>query len=147
METAGEEKDAAQKVDASQMSGYLLDTRTVLWAFEGDRDLSRRAGQLIEDPANNVVISIVAYWELQIKQTIGNCARPPNTTTVSGNGSTGNGFARLGIQRSHWDRYRALPMHHRDPFNRMLIAQAQIEGFSILTANPRFKKYHVKAVW
>ena len=71
------------------MSGYLLDTRTVLWAFEGDRDLSRRAGQLIEDPANNVVISIVAYWELQIKQTIGNCARPPNTTTVSGNGSTG----------------------------------------------------------
>ncbi len=47
------------------MSGYLLDTHTLLWAFEGHSDLSRRAGRLIEDPANDVVISIVAYWELQ----------------------------------------------------------------------------------
>jgi PIN domain nuclease of toxin-antitoxin system len=53
------------------MSGYLLDTHTLLWAFEGHSDLSRRAGRLIEDPANDVVISIVACWELQIKQTIG----------------------------------------------------------------------------
>ena len=53
------------------MSGYLLDTHTLLWAFEGDSDLSRRAGRLLEDSANDVVISIVVYWELQIKQTIG----------------------------------------------------------------------------
>jgi PIN domain nuclease of toxin-antitoxin system len=117
------------------MSGYLLDTHTVLWAFEGDSDLSRRAGRLIEDPANDLVISIVAYLELQIKQTIG------KLRVAAG------GFKRLGLQRSHCDRYRALPLHHRDPFDRMLIAQAQVEGYSILTADPRFKKYDVKVIW
>jgi PIN domain nuclease of toxin-antitoxin system len=57
------------------------------------------------------------------------------------------GFKRLALQRSHCDRYRVLPLHHRDPFDRMLIAQAQVEGFSIVTADPRFKRYDVKVVW
>jgi len=129
------------------MSGYLLDTHTVLSAFEGDSDLSRRAGRLIEDPANDVVISIVAYWELQIKQTIGKLRVALEYNERLWEWFDGCGFRRLGLQRSHCDRYRALPFHHRDPFDRMLIAQAQVEGFSILTADPRFKKYDVKVVW
>ena len=129
------------------MSGYLLDTHTLLWAFEGDSDLSRRAGRLIEDPANEVVISIVAYWELQIKQTIGKLRVAAEYNDRLWEWFGAGGFKRLGLQRSHCDRYRALPLYHRDPFDRMLIAQAQVEGFSILTADPRFKKSDVKVVW
>ncbi len=128
------------------MNGYLLDTHTLLWAFEGDSDLSRRAGRLIEDSANDVVISVVVYWELQIKQTIGKLR-----VALEYNERLWEWFERMisseGLQRSHCDRYRALPLHHRDPFDRMLIAQAQVEGFLILTADPRFKKYDVKVVW
>ncbi len=99
METAEEEKMPRKKSMRRQMSGYLLDTHTVLWAFEGDRDLSRRAGRLIEDPANDVVISIVAYWELQIKQTIGKLrvAAEYNDRLWEWFG-TGR-FTRLGLQR------------------------------------------------
>ncbi|PYI46894.1 MAG: PIN domain nuclease [Verrucomicrobia bacterium] len=129
------------------MSGYLLDTHTLLWAFEGDSDLSRRAGRLVEDSANDVVISIVVYWELQIKQTIGKLRVAREYNERLWEWFDACGFTRLGLQRSHCDRYRALPLHHRDPFDRMLIAQAQVEGFAILTADPRFKKYDVKVVW
>ncbi len=129
------------------MSGYLLDTHTLLWAFEGHGDLSRRAGRLIEDPANDVVISIVAYWELQIKQTIGKLRVAAEYNDRLWEWFEACGFKRLGLQRSHCDRYRALPLHHRDLFDRILIAQAQVEGLSILTADPRFKKYDVKVVW
>ena len=73
------------------MSGYLLDSHTLLWAFEGDNDLSRRAGRIIEDSANDVVISIVAYWELQIKQTIGKLRVAPRIQRTS-----------LGMVRRGW---------------------------------------------
>src|SRR5436305_6744367 len=129
------------------MSGYLLDTHTLLSAFEGASDLSRRAGRLIEDSANDVVISIVVYWELQIKQTIGKLRVAREYNERLWEWFDACGFTRLGLQRSHCDRYRALPLHHRDPFDRMLIAQAQVEGLSILSADPRFKKYDVKVVW
>ena len=129
------------------MNGYLLDTHTLLWAFDGDSGLSRRAGRVIEDSANDVVISIVVYWELQIKQTIGKLRVALEYNERLWEWFDAYGFKRLGLQRSHCDRYRALPLHHRDPFDRMLIAQAQVEGFAILTADPRFKKYDVKVVW
>ena len=57
------------------------------------------------------------------------------------------GFIHLGLQRSHCDAYRALPLHHRDPFDRMLIAQAAVEDLAILTPDRRFKKYEVKVLW
>jgi PIN domain nuclease of toxin-antitoxin system len=115
--------------------------------LEGHGDLSRRAGRLIEDPATDVVINIVAYWELQIKQTIGKLRVASEYSDPLWEWFDAGGFKRLGLQRSHCDRYRVLPLHDRDPFDRMLIAQAQVEGFSIVTADPRFKRYDVKVVW
>jgi len=129
------------------MSGYLLDTHTLLWAFEGDRQLSRRARKLIEDPATDLVVSIVAYWELQVKQTIGKLRVAPEFNERLWEWFDIGGFKRLGLQWSHCDAYRALQLHHRDPFDRLLIAQAQVEGFAILTADRRFKKYRVPVVW
>jgi PIN domain nuclease of toxin-antitoxin system len=129
------------------MSGYLLDTHTLLWAFEGDDQLSRRAGKLIEDPASVVAISIVAYWELQVKQTIGRLRVALDYNERLWEWVGGAGFIRLGLQRSHCDAYQALPLHHRDPFDRMLIAQAAVEDLAILTADRRFKKYEVKVLW
>jgi PIN domain nuclease of toxin-antitoxin system len=129
------------------MSGYLVDTHALLWAFEGDRQLSRRAGALIENPATDVVISIVAYWELQIKQTIGKLRVAVDYNERLWEWTEAARFRHLGLQRSHCDHYRDLPLHHRDPFDRMLIAQAEIEDFAILTADRRFKKYDVAVVW
>ena len=93
------------------------------------------------------MISIVAYWELHIKQTIGKLRVASEYNDPLWQWFDAGGFKRLGLQRSHCDRYRVLPLHDRDPFDRMLIAQAQVEGFSIVTADPRFKRYDVKVVW
>src|SRR5947207_15170435 len=98
------------------MSGYLLDTHTLLWAFEGDSDLSRRAGRLIEDPANDVAISIVAYWELQIKQTIRKSRAAAEYNDSLWQWFDTGRFTRLGLPPSHCDRCRPLPFHPRAPF-------------------------------
>ena len=129
------------------MSGYLLDTHTLLWAFEGDGQLSRRAARLIQDPARVVAISIVTYWELQVKQTIGKLRVALGYNERLWEWIEASGFTRVGLQCSHCDAYRALPLHHRDPFDRMLIAQAELEDFAILTADRRFRNYDVTVVW
>ncbi len=125
------------------MSRLLVDTRALLWWLSDDAALSERARALIADPANEPLVSVASLWEIAIKQSLGKLVAPadlPETIVAEG-------FALLPIGAQHAWRVRALPQHHRDPFDRLLIAQALVEGLPILTGDAAFGAYGVGVRW
>ena len=117
----------------------LLDTNALLWLLNDDAKLSVAARTAIQS-ATEVLISEVSLWEISIKITIGKLAPIPELHTIVRD----LGFRRLSLQDVYLSQYEALPLIHRDPFDRMLIAQAIVEGATILTSDEVFKKYRVK---
>lgn len=119
----------------------LLDTHTLLWWLNGS-PLSHRAHQLIADPGNVAFVSAATAWEIAIKQALGKLEAPGEleSTVIDG------GFDLLPIRISHAVTAGQLPSHHSNPFDRMLIAQAQLEGLTIVTRDPRFAPYDVAIV-
>jgi PIN domain nuclease of toxin-antitoxin system len=89
------------------------------------------------------MVSIATLWELAIKASLGKLPLPDDLETMV----TRQGFSVLSIAFNHLRRFGTLPLHHRDPFDRMLIAQALAEGIPIATADPRFAAYGVQIVW
>lgn len=115
----------------------LLDTHTLLWALDRPRVLSRDARAAIADPANDVAVSAVSVWELSLKARKLD-ARPNLSAELAR-----FGFAPLAITWDHAAEVAALPLHHRDPFDRLLIAQARVEGLRIVTRDQAFEPYGV----
>jgi PIN domain nuclease of toxin-antitoxin system len=118
----------------------LLDTHTFLWW-----DDAKLAGGVVDRirSAQDVFVSAVSAWEIAIKAALGKIvANAPLAEAIRD-----YGFSALPITLEHGDAVRALPRHHRDPFDRMLIAQAGVEGLSIVTADPQFAAYDVPIVW
>ena len=130
------------------MTGLLLDTHALLWMVVDDPRLSRRARSRI-DKANGLVYSIASFWEIGLKLSKGgfDIALPDAWHQELLNELREIGCVRLEIQPEHCRRLQDLPWHHKDPFDRMLIAQAEAEDFAILTADPRFKNYDVTVIW
>jgi PIN domain nuclease of toxin-antitoxin system len=130
------------------VKGLLLDTHALLWMVLDDPRLSRRARGEIEK-ATRLIYSIVSFWEIALKLSKGgfDIALPDGWHDELVGELREIGAVRLEIQPGHCRRLQDLPWHHRDPFDRMLIAQAQIEELSILTADRRFKRYDVKVIW
>ncbi|MFZ4791480.1 MAG: type II toxin-antitoxin system VapC family toxin [Candidatus Competibacteraceae bacterium] len=125
----------------------LLDTHTFLWFVLNDSKLSRVAGSLIADPHNDVLISPATYWEIAIKvgkQTLDLFAPYDDFMT---RGIQGNNFEILPIETRHTSSLTRLPFHHKDPFDRMLIAQARYEGIPIVSADEQFDAYRIKRIW
>ena len=125
----------------------LLDTHTFLWFVWGDPKLSRVARDHIEDPANRKWVSTASMWEIAIKVAAGklSLARPLDeflTLHVEE-----NGFRTLTIRRAHVLRTAALPLHHRDPFDRMLVAQSLVEDMALLSADPALEAYGITRPW
>jgi PIN domain nuclease of toxin-antitoxin system len=121
----------------------LLDSNAFLWWAEADPKLSAVAHNAIADPANEVLISMAALWELVIKASLGKLALPNDVETMA----TSQGFSVLAITFVHLHRLAMLPRHHKDPFDRMIIAQALAEGIPIASADRRFAVYGVQIVW
>ncbi len=121
----------------------LIDSHTLLWWFEGSSALAVTARNAIADPANEVLISIAALWELAIKQASGKLTLPADLETMV----VGEGFSVLSITFVHLRRFGTLPALHRDPFDRMMIAQALAEGIPIATVDRIFTGYGVQIVW
>lgn len=119
----------------------LLDTHTLLW-WLSDAPLSVVAHDIISDPTNPAFVSAVTAWEITIKQALGKLSAPDDLCDVV----IGSGFEPLPIQLSHAVTAGRLPSHHRDPFDRMLIAQAQHEGLTIVTRDHSFDPYEVATV-
>jgi PIN domain nuclease of toxin-antitoxin system len=121
----------------------LIDSHAFLWWAEASPALSTTARNAIADPANEVQISIAALWELTITQSSGRLTLPADPEAMV----TSLGFSVLSIAFLHLRRIGTLPRIHRDPFDRMMIAQALAEGIPIATGDRVFAGYGVQIVW
>lgn len=119
----------------------LLDTHIALWAAEGAPQLSARAASIIEDPANTLLVSTAAIWEIAIKHAKGNLRVHPRDARSAFRLA---GFVELPVAGDHAEAVVGLPAHadHADPFDRIMIAQALHEGIPLLTADPKVWRYH-----
>ncbi len=125
----------------------LLDTYAFLWFINGDARFSTTARALIEDSANTSSISVASIWEMAIKVSIGKLTFRQPFTTLLPQQLERNGIALLGITIDHALAVTALPFHHRDPFDRLLIAQAMTEQLPLVSADVVFDSYAVTRLW
>ena len=119
----------------------LLDSHVALWWLEDNDSLGERSRQVIEQ-ADEAFFSAVTPWELGIKRELGKLTTPDGLADALASG----GFIPLGISVQHAERAPMLPLHHRDPFDRMLIAQAQLEALTLITADGSFDPYEVEVL-
>jgi PIN domain nuclease of toxin-antitoxin system len=106
--------------------------------------LSPTARRLVTDPSNELLLSAVSAWEIAIKSALGRLRLPEPVAEYVTSRVAGGGVRPLPIEHAHALRVADLPLNHRDPFDRLLIAQAQVEGLPILTADRQFRSYKVK---
>ena len=125
----------------------LLDTHALIWFLEDDPKLSAAARTAIEEPANERWVSIATGWEMAIKSQIGKLDLPKPFDVLFPGALESLGFSILLIQPRHLHGYHALPLHHRDPFDRLLIAQALAGGLAIVGCDAAFDAYGVARVW
>jgi PIN domain nuclease of toxin-antitoxin system len=130
------------------VKGLLLDTHALLWMTTDDPRLSRRARSAIER-TERLIYSVASFWEIALKLSRGgfDVALPPRWHQELLAELREIGSVRLEIQPEHCRRLQDLPWRHKDPFDRMLIAQAEVEDFAILTADRRFRQYDIKIIW
>ena len=125
----------------------LLDTHAFLWWVGATRALSRKARSAIGSGRNECFVSIASGWEIAIKVSLGSLRVEGALDRFLPEQMAANGFQPLSIELKHAARVATLPFHHRDPFDRLLIAQALEEELAIVTADPVFVEYGVKRVW
>ncbi|RME47267.1 MAG: type II toxin-antitoxin system VapC family toxin [Caldilineae bacterium] len=125
----------------------LLDTHTFLWWIDDDPRLSPRAREVIGDGGNVVYLSAASGWEMAIKARLGKLQLPGALSSFIADQLIANAFDSLPVQMSHALHVYTLPPHHRDPFDRLLVAQAQVEDIPLLTADPQIGRYAVQVIW
>jgi PIN domain nuclease of toxin-antitoxin system len=125
----------------------LLDTHVLLWFFAGNSKLSDRVKDLIDDPSNIKFISTVSIWEMTIKQGNGKLSLETTAASYVQQKLVLDGFQLLTIEISHLESLASLPMHHNDPFDRLLIAQAISENFMLASCDQAFAAYSVQLIW
>ena len=126
--------------------GYLLDTHCFLWAIKQPERLSKRITSLLQAGQSQLLLSAASLWEIAIKARAGKLNVPGEPEFFARHMDT-LGLEPLAVQTWHVNRIFTLPDHHKDPFDRLLVAQAQVEGLTILTADPVIGRYHVKTLW
>jgi PIN domain nuclease of toxin-antitoxin system len=125
----------------------LLDTHAFLWFVLNDPALSPDASQAIADPLNDIAISPVTYWEIAIKIGIGKYSLPEPLAVFMEREIATNQFDILHIEPRHVAPLTTLPFHHRDPFDRLIIAQAMVEQIPVVSADAAFDDYGVQRLW
>ena len=124
----------------------LLDTHALIWWLQGDRKLGANAAARIAERRNGIWVSAASAWEIAIKTALGRMRFDDAPDVVLPMEIERSGFFTLPITLPHAFAVGGLPPHHSDPFDRMLIAQAQIEGFHVVTADTAFAAYSVPIV-
>lgn len=125
----------------------LLDTHAFLWWIIDAPQLSQRAREIIGDAENTLFLSAASGWEIAIKAGLGKLSLPADMTSFILSQMHINAITSLPILLSHALHVHTLPDLHRDPFDRMLIAQAQLESLPVITIDPKFTPYQVEVIW
>jgi PIN domain nuclease of toxin-antitoxin system len=121
----------------------LVDTHALLWWLTDDAALSADAREVIADPRSEPLVSAASVWEIAIKRSLGKLAAPDDLPQIL----VEDGFGWLPVTAPHAWKVRDLPMRHRDPFDRLLVAQALVESLPIVTADPHFVEYGAAVRW
>jgi PIN domain nuclease of toxin-antitoxin system len=121
----------------------LLDTHAALWFLGGDERLSDSARRHVVDDTNVVLLSAAVAWEVSIKRSLGKLAVPDEYVSLL----VGAGVQPLAVSVEHAAAVQALPWHHRDPFDRMLVAQAGVEGAALVSRDDALRAYGVTVLW
>jgi PIN domain nuclease of toxin-antitoxin system len=129
------------------VSGALLDTHALLWWLLDDARLSAGARGAIADPNRLVYASVASVYEIALKAALRRLPIPGPVESWLPGQLLINGIMAFAISSAHEARAGSLPMHHRDPFDRLLIAQAQEESLVLVTADPAFARYDVETLW
>ena len=125
----------------------LLDTHAFLWWDAAPEKLSARALSLCEDSANTVALSVASVWEMQIKLQLGKLRIKSSIRAVVDRQREKNAMHVLPVDLPHVYALQDLPAHHRDPFDRLLEAQAKVEGFSVVSTDSMLRQYPVQIIW
>jgi len=125
----------------------LLDSHSFVWWRDEPRKLSRTAFAEISNSSNNVFLSVVTVWELQIKIVLNKFTIKGGLENAVKDEQQNNGFQILSVQLVHAFYLENLPPHHKDPFDRLLISQATVEKMTLVTADAEFAKYQVNLLW
>ena len=125
----------------------LLDTHAFLWFILDDPQLSSTARSLIEDPANEVAVSPASYWEIAIKIKLGKYTLPSPYRQFMETQIAANDFHILSIEPKHTALLATMPLHHKDPFDRLIVAQALTEGISLISIDSQLDTYGVARLW
>jgi PIN domain nuclease of toxin-antitoxin system len=125
----------------------LLDTSAFLWFVEGSNRLSETAKNHVEDAGHELSLSIASLWEMAIKISLGKLEISLPLPDFLRKQLSLSGVQLLGITEGHAYAIAALPFHHRDPFDRMLVAQCLIEGLAVVSPDSAFDQYGVERVW
>lgn len=125
----------------------LLDTHAFLWFIGGSSSLSKKARTLIEDETNRVFLSPASLWEIAIKISLGKLTLSESFDVLIPEQLAVNGIELLDISVNHAALVANLPFHHRDPFDRLLVAQAQVEQMAVISKDEAFDAYDVNRLW
>lgn len=125
----------------------LLDTHAFLWWIADDQRLSQAARDAIANPDSEVLVSAASAWEIAIKAGIGRIALSESASRFVPKHLERNGFVSLPIQLEHALAVEELPRYHKDPFDRLLVAQSQAERLTLVTDDPLIQRYNVQTLW
>jgi PIN domain nuclease of toxin-antitoxin system len=125
----------------------LLDTHAFLWLDSDQAKLSAPARQACANPENTLWLSVASAWEMQIKAALGKLRLARPLGQIIAEQQAANGLQVLSVNLAHVLALQALPPHHKDPFDRLLIAQAKSEGWDIVSKDPEFGAYGVPVIW
>ncbi|HKE83410.1 MAG TPA: type II toxin-antitoxin system VapC family toxin [Vicinamibacterales bacterium] len=124
----------------------LLDTHAFLWFAAGDRRLSRRARAAMEADDAELLVSAASVWEMSIKASVGRLRLPAPVDAYMAE-KIAEGYQMAPVTWAHAAAVQQLPFHHRDPFDRLLVAHARVERYRLVTRDRVFRKYGVDIVW
>lgn len=126
---------------------YLLDTHALLWIVEDNENLSKQVKEIYLDPANDIYLSTASLWEMAIKINLDKLQLEEELTKFVHKHVIGNNIEILNVKPEHVDPLVTLPVHHRDPFDRLLISQCTKERMALISKDKTFDKYAVERIW
>ncbi len=126
---------------------YLLDTHAFIWLDSDPDKLSAKVVELCSNSENQLLLSIASVWEMQIKIQLGKLKLPASLAETITGQQAANAIQLLPIELPHVLELSSLPDHHKDPFDRLLIAQARIEKAHLISSDPQIVKYPITVVW